>query len=178
MYSNTMELLSKRLDPISVLETVVEKITDAERCYPVDESIRRHFNLSEKSAGRNWGESRGDIEDVKLHKAALGAGFYVHFTYEEYARGCFMGTTRYEIFVPDFFVKLYEQSMTDPDSDAEERLEQHIEIHVKDIVLSLRTEVAAAEQKKKDEAEANSRAYEESERAEWERLNEKFGKVE
>lgn len=178
MYSNIMELLSKRLDPISVLEAVIEKITDAERCYPVADNVRRHFNQSLDCSGRNWGESRGDIEDVKLHKEALGAGFYVHFTYEEYSRGCFMGTSRYKMFVPDFFVKLYEQSMNDPDSDAEERLEQHIEIHVKDIVLSLRDEVAAAEQKKQAETEANNRAYEASERAEWERLNEKYGKAE
>lgn len=178
MYSNTMEILSKKLDPITVLEGVIEKITDAERCYPIDAAVREHFNRNFKSAGRNWGESRGDVEDVKLQKEALDPGFHVEFTYEEYSRGCFMGTSCYKVFVPDNLVKLYEQSMTDDYASADEQLDNEIEKLIKDRIASMKTEILEVEEKKRAETEANNRAYEASERAEWERLSEKYGKVE
>lgn len=176
MPSQTMEILRKNLDPNSVLEAVIEKITDAERCYPVDKEVRDFFNSNTKSWGRNWGESRGDIEEIKAQPGFLDPGFHVHFTYDEYSRGCHMGTSRYTVFVPDNLVGFYEQSVTDDDSDADSKLEDAIERLVKDRIVSMKMDMFEAQQKAQREQEANDRAYEDTERAEWERLNGKYGK--
>lgn len=106
MTSQLFQIMDRKRDPMTVLDAIVDLMIQSERCYPTPQDIKVRFARIEASAGRAWGVSDGSISEITFSRDPVG--FKVEFEYDEYSRGCHMGTSRYTVFVPDEIVALWE----------------------------------------------------------------------
>lgn len=184
MRSQLFKIVERERDPQTVLETLAVLIAGGERNYPVEEAVKMHFNLTTESYGRNWGEHLGTIEDIRLQREALDPGFHVTFAYDEYARGCHMGTSRYNMFIPDNLVTLWEAWQDEDEGHAVEDTGASVntfdELHnallqyIKDRVASIREEIEEKIRADQVVFQASQASFEQKERDEFERLSKKF----
>jgi len=171
MTSQLFKIVERERDPQTVLETIAVLIAGAERNYPVEEAVKTHFNKSFESDGRRWGEHQGTIEDIRLQREALDRGFRVTFSYDEYARGCHMGSTRYVTFIPDNLVTLWEAwqdedqgfAIQDEGSavDTYEAFQSALMEHTKERIESIRRDIKeTARQEEADRVAQANATYE------------------
>ncbi len=171
MRSQLFQILERNRDPETVLSEIADKIVGSERCYPVSQAVRDRFNKS-TGDGRSWGMLDGSIEDIKLQREALDPGFHVTFVHESYARGCYMGSSNFRMFIPDELVVAYEdfkdledgyrEYRDDEQHDtAANKLDEILERLVKERVQSMTSDIAdEARQEEADRVAQANATYE------------------
>lgn len=155
MSSRTFELVANHRTPQEVLDGVIDLMITAERCYPIGKEAREIFNAQNPSWGRSWGENMGDPEAITAVTDFSNLGLTVQYSYEESSRGCHMGTSKYEIFVPDHLIFLHEASQEEEGYDNAQALEREIEAQVKQKAMIL--EGQASTKRRQEEAERQAK---------------------
>lgn len=107
MPSTTFEILNNQRDPKTVLEAIVEAIRQAEREAPLPEALRAWYD-KQGGVQRSWGSIRGELGEFTAIDAADERKFKLTMVYEDYCRGCWMGTETLDLFIPDELVEAYE----------------------------------------------------------------------
>jgi hypothetical protein len=182
MPSQILTTLQNQRDPKTVLEEIIDTIKEAERKANIPEPLKKLFNEQNKGLARNWGEIRGDIEDISIRELDGQPAILVQLGYEDYCRSCYMGHETCEVLIPDVLIEAYEMREDfwggdyegDTPDDVISRFTDLITQDIAQRIAALQVQYTAKETAKQDEARAAREAVESRERALLEELQAKY----
>lgn len=184
MTSRVFDALYNRRDPKTVLEAVIEAIRAAELATPLPDALRKFFD-GKGGIQRSWGTIRGEITEMDARQDGDERKFVVTLSYEDYCRGCYMGTETLDITVPDELVLAYENRERAWESedwtadnlpeDALSAFDELLAKYIAERVVGLQDEYEQATGAAQRAQEKAARDLEAKERAQLAELSAKYG---
>jgi len=183
MTSRTYDILSNNRDPKTVLENVAEEIQRAEASGAIPKDLQEFFNTTNNIA-RSWGTMRGEVTDITPFMDCEKPAFRLTFSYEDYCRGCYMGTETFDLIIPDELVQAYEDRERGWESedweadgvpeDALDHFNVLLTQYIANRVVAIQAEYEAANKAAAAKARQQREAQEAKERAQLAELQAKY----
>lgn len=184
MTSKVFDALYNNRDPKTVIENVIEAIRAAELAAPLPDALRRFFD-EKGGIQRSWGTIRGEVGEIVARQDGDENKFIVTLSYEDYCRGCYMGTETLDLTIPDELVQAYEnreRAWESEDweadglpSDALEAFDTLLAKYIAERVVGLQAEYEQATAAARRAAEEATRKAEAADRAKLAELQAKYG---